>query len=74
MDEVLAHHSNEEDHLKHLKMICIKMKEAGLKLKLSKHAFFKRHMQYLEHLISGERIYPLKEKVTSLVNQAPPLM
>ena len=43
-----------------------------LKFKPLECAFFKGHLQYLKHLISGERICPLKEKVVSLVNLVPP--
>ena len=41
MDDVLVHDSNEEDHNEHLKMIFLKIRETGLKLKLSKCALFK---------------------------------
>ena len=34
-----------------------KIREVDLKLKLSKCAFFKRHLQYLGHLISGQGIF-----------------
>ena len=41
MDDMLVYDSNEEEHLKHLKLILTKNRGAGLKLKLSKVAFFK---------------------------------
>ena len=71
MYDTLVHDSNEEDHLKHLKMIFMKIREGGLKLMLSKCAFFKRQVQYLGHLISYKGIYPKKN---SLAYVAPPLM
>ena len=43
------------------------MREAVLKLKLSKYAFL-RWLQYLGHLISGEGKYPLKEKLETILN------
>ena len=52
-------------------MIYLKIREAGLKLKLSKCAVLKRHLDYLGHLISGEGIYPLKKRCSLLVNLAP---
>ena len=42
IDDVLIHDSNEEDQLKHVKMIFEEITKAGLKLKLSKCAFFKK--------------------------------
>ena len=62
----------ESHHLKHLKMIFQKIREVGLKLKLSKCAvFFKRHFQYLGHLISGEGILLLKERVEIILDLPP---
>ena len=71
INDVLVHDSRENDHLQHLKIIFQRIREVGLKLKLSKFAFFKRHLQYLGHLISGEGIYPLKEKVEIILTLAP---
>ena len=68
MINVLVHDSSEIDHLEHLKMIFQKIREAGLKLKLSKCAISKRHLQYLGHLISGELILPMREKVEIILD------
>ena len=43
----------------------------GLKLKLSKCNFFKSHIEYIEHLISGTGIYPLKQKDQAILDLAP---
>ena len=72
MDDVLVHDSNEENHLKYLKIIFEKIRKGGLKLKLSKCALMKCPLQYLGHLISDEEINPSKENVVSLVNLALP--
>ena len=48
-------------YLGHLKLIFQKIKESGLKLKHWKCSLFKRHLQYLGHLISGESTYHLKK-------------
>ena len=74
MHDVVVHDSNGEYHLKHLKIIVRKVREAGLKLELSECASFKWCLQNLGHLMSGEGICPLKRKVASLVNLAPLLM
>ena len=39
-------------HLHHLEAVFKHLKEANLKLKLSKCQFFKKHLHYLGHLIS----------------------
>ena len=40
--------------------------------KTFKMCIFKRHLQWLGHLISGEGISPLKERVETIPNLAPP--
>ena len=40
------------------------LKEANLKLKLSKCQFFKKHLHYLGHLISMQGIQPLPKNVS----------
>ena len=39
---------------------------------MSKCPFFKKHLQYLGHFVSGEGIYLLREIVACLVNLTPP--
>ena len=71
MDDVLVHYSNKEDQCQHLKIIFLKIREACLKLILLNCTFLKKLLNKLGHVISGERIYLLKEKVASLVNLEP---
>ena len=55
---VLINDSKEEDHLEHLKNNHSKDRRGRPEIET-----FKRHLQYPEHIISDEGIYPLKEKV-----------
>ena len=48
------------------------MKAVGLKLKLEKCCFFKKHIQYLGHLISADGIQPLPEKLKSITKMPAP--
>ena len=41
-------------------------------LKVQKCNFFKRHIQYLGHLISSEGIHPLPDKLESIKNMPTP--
>ena len=68
MGDILVHDSNEQDHLECLKMIFSKIRSRS---KTFEMCIFKRHLQYLGHLVSGEGTYPLKEKVALLVNLGP---
>ena len=52
-----------ETHLKHLRTLFERLRSADLKLKEVKCNFLKKHMQYLGHIISGEGITPVPEKL-----------
>ena len=58
--------------MEHLEEIFVRLKAAGLKLKLEKCCFFKKHIQYLGHLISEEGIQPLPEKIESIAKMPAP--
>ena len=72
LDDILIFSPNNETHLKHLREVFQRLREADLKLKASKCNFFKKHIQYLGHLVSGEGIEPLPEKLESLKEMPPP--
>ena len=63
LDDIIIYSRSEKEHLEHLKEVFSRLKAAGLKLKLEKCCFFKKHIQYLRHLISAEGIQPLPEKL-----------
>ena len=74
LDDIIIYSRNEKEHLEHLEEIFKRLKTAGLKLKLEKCCFFKRHIQYLGHLISAEGIQPLPEKLESIAKMPAPKM
>ena len=62
LDNIIIYSRWEEEHLEHLEEIFSRLRAAGLKLKLEKCCFFKKHIQYLGHLISREGIPTLTRK------------
>ena len=54
LDDIIIYSRSEKEHLEHLEEIFTRLKTAGLKLKLEKCCFFKKHIQYLGHLISAD--------------------
>ena len=66
LDEIIIISKIEEEHLEHLCIIFDRLRQAGLKLKIQKCDLFKKHIQYLGHLISDEGIQPLPEKLESI--------
>ena len=72
LDDIIIYSRSEKEHLEHLEEIFGRLKAAGLKLKLEKCCFFKKHIQYLRHLISAEGIQPLPEKLESIAKMPAP--
>ena len=66
LDEILVYRVLLKEHLQHLKVVFQHLKDANLKVKLSKCQFFKKHLNYLGHLISEQSIQPLPEKVAAI--------
>ena len=66
LDNILIHSPDVPTHLIHMRQLFQRLKEATLKLNRKKCNFFKSHIQYLGHLISGEGIKPLPEKLESI--------
>ena len=72
LDDIIIFSKTEEERIEHLERILTKLREYGLKMKREKCDFFKKHLQYLGHLISEEGFEPLPEKIKSIKNMPPP--
>ena len=72
LDDVLIHSPDIETHLQHIRILFQRLREADLKLKDSKCNYFKTHVQYLGHLVSGKGIKPLPEKLESVKKMPAP--
>ena len=72
LDDILIFSPDMETHLKHLRILFERLRSADLKLKEVKCNFLKKHIQYLGHIISGEGIAPVQEKLESIQKMLPP--
>ena len=72
LDNILVFSPNMISHLKHLRLLFERLRTADLKLKEVKCNFLKRHIQYLGHIVLGEGITPLLEKLNSIQKMLPP--
>ena len=72
LDDIIIFSKTEREHLEHLRIIFERLRQVGLKLKMSKCDFFKKHIQYLGHLISDGGIHPLPEKLESIQKMSVP--
>ena len=66
LDDIIIFSKTEEEHLQHLEEIFIRLRKFGLKMKHEKCSFFKKHIQYLGHLVSERGFEPLPEKLESI--------
>ena len=62
LDDIIIFSKTEEEHLQHLEEIFVRLRKFGLKMKREKCSFFKKHIQYLGHLVSEKGFEPLPEK------------
>ena len=72
LDDMLIHSPDIETCLQHMRVLFQRLREADLKLKDSKCSYFKTHVQYLGHLVSGKGIKPLLEKLESVKRMPAP--
>ena len=72
LDDILIFSPDIDTHLQRIETLFQRLREAKLKLKESKCNFLKKHVQYLGHLISGEGIEPVPEKLESIKHMPTP--
>ena len=58
--------------MKHLELIFQRLREVDLKLKMEKCSSLKKHIQYLGHIVSGEGIKPIPERLSAIQQMPPP--
>ena len=72
LDDILVFSPDMESHLEHLRLLFEKLRATDLKFKEVKCNFLNRHNQYLGHIVLGEGITPLPEKLDSIQKMPPP--
>ena len=63
LDDVIVFSENEEEHFKNVKMVIERLKQANLKVKLSKCQIAVKKIEYLSHIIEDGSITPNPKKV-----------
>ena len=72
LDDIIIFSKNEIEHLQHIEEIFNRLEHFDLKMKREKCDFFKKHIQYLGHLIAEDGFTPLPEKLDSICNMPRP--
>ena len=72
MDDVIVPGSSVEESLLRLEHLCIRLREANLKLKPSKCILFQKSGHFLGHVLSEEGIHTDPDKIEALQNWPTP--
>ena len=62
-DDILITGDTEEEHLRNLIEVLIRLEECGLKLKLVKCRFFDKEVEWMGFLVNEEGVSPISEKI-----------
>ncbi|CAB5117026.1 unnamed protein product [Rhizophagus irregularis] len=73
IDDIMIYSENFEDHLKHIKLVLEKLKEASLILKLKKCIFGKTEIEFLEHVVGKNGLKPSPGKVEKIQKLTAPI-
>ena len=72
LDDILIYSKTWDEHLEHIQAVFDRLRDAGLKLKMTKCEFLKQEVKYLGHVISASGVKPDPEKVKAIQMLAPP--
>lgn len=73
IDDILIASENENEHLRHLKIVFDRLKDFGLNIKPSKCLFGQECLDFLSYQISKEGIQPSKDRVLAISTFEKPL-
>ena len=65
LDDIIIFSKTAEKHIEHIKQVFEKLRSTHLSMKLSKHHFFMKEIQYLGHILSTK-----DKKTTTIKNKA----
>src|SRR5205085_911062 len=66
LDDILIFSNTPEDHIKHVDLVCKKLKEVQLFATLKKSIFFADRLEILGHIIDDNGVQPMPEKIRKI--------
>lgn len=66
MDDIIIFSTSLTEHIKNLKQVFLKLKEAGLKVQLDKSEFLCKTVEFLGHVVTPEGIRPNQKKIEAI--------
>ena len=68
LDDILVYSYTKEEYIDHLRVVLQTLRKHKLFSKVSKCEFMKTHVEYLGHIISGDRVSVDQHKVEAVRN------
>ncbi|GBN26829.1 Transposon Tf2-6 polyprotein [Araneus ventricosus] len=68
IDDVLVASKNEEEHIRHLRILFKRFQDQGIRINPSKCNFGKSQVNFLGYKITEKGIQPMEDKVSAIVN------
>ena len=72
LDNLLIYSKTWDERMEHIQVVFDRLREGGLKLKMSKSEFLKQDINYLGHVISASGVKPDPEKICAIKELAAP--
>ena len=72
LDDVVVHSTTWEDHIRHLRDVLQKLREAGLTVKPKKCQFALHSCSYLGHVVGNGEVHPEDSKIQGVLNFSTP--
>ena len=67
-DDILIYSKTVHEHMKHIRIVLERIREAGIKLNKGKCEFFKTELEFLGHVVTREGIKPQESKIQAIQN------
>src|SRR5436190_19340039 len=67
LNNILIYSENEENHEKHVKKVLRRFQEKNLYFKSKKCEFHKQQVEYLEHIVTTEKLEMNSEKIKAVI-------
>ena len=68
LDDVIVYNRDPKSHFETLEKVLSRLKSTGLKLKLTKCEFLKAKIKFLGHVVDGEGIHTVEDKIIAVKN------
>ncbi len=68
LDAVIVCGKDSKSHLESLEAVLLKLRESGLKAKLTKCEFLKSRIKFLGHVVDGDGIHTVEDKILAVKN------